>query len=138
MDVNTKKILNRIFIACACVILLFNVAASCKVHRITLRKLQTELPLEPGMEFKELKHFLYGARTAGFLTDKDMSPEKNDGQFLGAQFMLAPTTLKLNDTSPEFIILDYETLLRAYPKIRALNAVVVATTPYGKILVKKR
>lgn len=137
MNTNSIKVLRRIFIAVSLLILSFNSIAVYKAYRVTLSEMQSKRPPEPGEEFKELKDFLRNVKKTGFLTDKDMSPEKNDGQFLGAQYILVPTILSLNDASPEFIILDYQSLLAAYQKIKEMNAVIVMTTPYGKILVRK-
>src|SRR3989338_8725661 len=43
--------------------------------------------VEPGTEYNDFKSVLAEIPRIGFLTDKDMSPERNDGQFLAAQYI---------------------------------------------------
>ena len=50
----------------------------------------------PGAHFIELKSKLNNPEIIGFLTNKDTSSEKNDGEFLRAQYTFAPIALDLN------------------------------------------
>ncbi|MBP9854414.1 MAG: hypothetical protein KBD53_06075 [Candidatus Omnitrophica bacterium] len=96
--------------------------------------------IEPGTQFTFFIDFLKNAdvREVGFLTNKDMSEEKNDGVFLQAQYMLAPIVLNLNEVNPEFNIMDYTDPVWAIYTIKSLRARPLATSPYGQILAVKR
>jgi len=93
--------------------------------------------IEPGTQFTRFIRKLEGVVEVGYLTNKDTSEESNDGEFLQAQYMLAPVVLKLNEPDNQFNILDYGTPLYTVMKLKSLNAKTVATSPYGKVLVKQ-
>ena len=88
----------------------------------------------PGYEFQDLRQKLPAVRRAGFLTDKDMSPERNDGQFLAAQFIFAPAVLDLNNPHHEFLILDYTSLPAALDAMKKNDIRTLYINGYGKIL----
>ena len=90
------------------------------------------------MEFEDFIEKLKNVRRVGFLTDKDMSPERNDGQFLAAQYVLAPVALDLDNAGPEYTILDYLNPVSAEQARRNLKAVVVFKNQYNKVLVRKK
>ena len=98
---------------------------------------RTTITLEPGTEFKDFKNIIAGEKTVGFLTDKDMSPEQNDGQFLGAQYLFAPHILDLNNPNHHLLILDYIDYPAALKKIKEIGAVYIYTNVWGKILAKR-
>ncbi len=58
----------------------------------------------PGAAFLDLKDKLKSLKIAGYLTNKDVSSEKNDGEFLMAQYALAPIVLDLGQTHTVNII----------------------------------
>lgn len=92
--------------------------------------------VNPGREFSDFQKALQDIEHVGFLTNKDMSSERNDGQFLAAQYILAPTILNLGCLE-RLIILDYTNPELAMKKITEINAVPVYTNPYGKILAQR-
>lgn len=53
-------------------------------------------PIKPGFAFDDIHPKLSQQKIVGFMTTKDMSSEKNDGEFLMAQYALAPIALDLN------------------------------------------
>ena len=91
----------------------------------------------PGVEFADLKEKLPGQATVGFLTDKDMSPERNDGQFLAAQYILAPIVLDLNNDRHTYLIFDCLDPLSVSQMTQKLSATIIATNPYNKTLAVK-
>jgi len=115
-----------------------NFSSLFRAYREALIQIRTNVILEPGTEFADFKDKISGAKIVGFLTDKDMSSERNDGQFLGAQYMLAPMILDLNNPYHEFLILDYIDLSYSFEKIKELNAIYLYTNKYGKSLAKKK
>lgn len=136
MKILIKKILSAVFPVIAVLILLSNLCLLYKTYRLAAQDIKQSPVLEPGIEFKEFQDDLNKVKKAGFLTDKDMSPEKNDGQFLAAQYILSPTVLDLNNPNHTFAVLDYTNTEIAHKKIKSLGAIVIAVSPYGKILVK--
>ena len=98
---------------------------------------KSRIPI-PGQEFADLAEYLKGVKTAGFLTDKDMSPERNDGQFLAAQYTLAPVVLDLNNPDHELVILDCISIPSAFDLMELTHRVPLFINPYGKILAKRK
>jgi len=94
--------------------------------------------LEPGHEHLDFKDFLGGAKEIGFLTDKDMSAEKNDGQFLKAQYALAPLLLDLNNPNHEFLIIDPTSIFSALEINQDLKADFVHVNGFNKILAQRK
>ena len=92
---------------------------------------------EPGMEFAGFKKHLVGKTVVGFLTDKNMSPENNDGQFLKAQYALAPVVLDLGESRHRFLVLDCSNILTAFDLLQQLNAEPVEVNPFNKIFAQK-
>jgi hypothetical protein len=91
---------------------------------------------EPGHQFADLREKLENTRSVGFITDKDMSSENNDGQFLRAQFMLAPLILDLNNHRHPWLILDCTNTFKAFFIMKEINARLVYINPYGIILAR--
>jgi len=94
--------------------------------------------LEPGSQFADFKKYLKGQKSIGFLTDKDMSPENNDGFFSQTQYILAPIVVNLNNPKNEFNILDYSEMNYIIYSIRALNSVRLTSNEYGQALIRRR
>jgi len=93
--------------------------------------------LKPGYHFADLRNHLTGVEIAGFLTDKDTSSENNDGKFLEAQAILAPTVLDLNNPNHPLIVLDCTNMVAAFDILNQLNAEPIYVNSYGKILAKR-
>ena len=100
-------------------------------------QLRNSPSLEPGFQFSGLKKDLVDLRTVGYLTEKNISSENNDGQFMLAQYMLAPTVLDLNNPNHRYAILDCTRPETAAQLIKSLNGRVVSMTPFGKILIER-
>ena len=96
-----------------------------------------QLPPPPGIEYAEFKIIIQGAPLIGYLTDRDMTPEGNDGSFLMAQFALAPTTLDYNNESTRFILLDYTSMMKAMFKTNHIARKEQFLNPYSKILLER-
>ena len=108
-----------------------------KTYRLALAENRLRKPPQPGCEFLDFKPKLAPLKIVGFFTDKDMSSERNDGQFLAAQYTLAPVILDLNNPRHRLVILDYTSFIAAFEKIRAINARPVYVNGYGKILAER-
>jgi len=94
--------------------------------------------VEPGSQYADFQEILHGVKEAGFLTNKDTSPEKNEGEFLQAQYFLAPTILDLNNADHQFVILDYTSPVYLNYVLKKINAVPIKDNEYQKILAQKR
>lgn len=92
----------------------------------------------PGASFVEFKPYLKNTAAAGFLTDKDMSPERNDGSFLQAQYALAPVRLELNDPQQEWLVIDPTHILSAMDLTRDLSVEFIRINPDSKILAQRK
>ena len=92
--------------------------------------------VEPGTEYNDFKSVLAEIPRIGFLTDKDMSPERNDGQFLAAQYILAPTILDLNNPNYTYVLLDCTNLLETQELIHRYDLQIVYMNKYGKTLTR--
>ncbi len=93
--------------------------------------------LEPGSNFADFKAHLNKVQRVGFLTDKDMSPEANDGIFLAAQCQLAPTALDLDNSDHVLIIIDPQNFLTGLELAQRAKLTPFYTNDSGKILAKK-
>lgn len=93
--------------------------------------------IEPGTQFVQFKPYLTDVRELGYLTNKDMSEEKNDGFFLQAQYMLAPTALRLNETDHQLIVLDYSKPVYAWFTMKSMRAAPKFSSEYGPVLAEK-
>ncbi len=93
--------------------------------------------IEPGTQFVHFKPYLTDVRELGYLTNKDMSEEKNDGFFLQAQYMLAPTVLRLNETEHSLIILDYTKPVYAWFTMKSMRASPKYSSEYGPVLAEQ-
>ncbi len=138
-----KKILTttnfrRAFFYFALTLVLINSFFLIKVTAKAAVKNRFEPPFVAGYKFFDFVPRLSGVERAGFLTDKTMSPEKNDGEFLGAQYMLAPVILDLNNTHHRYLILDYTNLIDASKKLKEIKAKAILMTREHKILAEKR
>lgn len=86
----------QITFCCAAFAILFISINSLTSDIKEVAKLSKKHPIQPGFAFNNLKQNLKPFKTVGFLTSKDMSSEDNDGEFLMAQYALAPISLDLN------------------------------------------
>ena len=130
--------LKKIFIVLALIIICVNFISLMKICRTALAQNKSQKPIEPGYEFADLKEKIFLLRRIGFLTNKDMSPERNDGQFLAAQYVLAPVVLDLDNPNYQFLILDYTGLVPAFDKMEAIGADPIYINDYSKVLAKIR
>lgn len=97
-----------------------------------------QISLKPGFEFEGLKNYLKGIPRVGYISDKNQSAEGNDGRFMMAQYMLAPTVLDLNNPNHRYVVLDVLTPESAINILKIINARVITVTPYGKILAERQ
>ncbi len=91
-----------------------------------------------GAQFEDFKPLLQNVPVAGFITNKDMSSENNDGQFLMAQYALAPTVLALNQTQYQYNILDCTDKVSVLYGLEQTGSTPVMVNAYGKILAVKK
>jgi len=94
--------------------------------------------LEPGFEFAGLKKPLEGIPKAGYLSEKNQTAENQDGRFMMAQYMLAPTVLDLNNPNHQYLILDCSRPEAALYLLKETKAKPIAVTPFGKILAERQ
>ena len=100
-----------------------------------LSKLQNPVfYLEPGAQFADFKDKIKGEKIVGYMTNRDSSPEKNDQEFLMAQYMLAPTVLDFNNSNHKFLILDYTSPIFLAYEIKNLNVRPVYDNKFDKVL----
>ena len=114
-----------------------NFLSLLKTLSLSLAKQKYQTFLEPGYEFADFRNKLSGVKRVGFLTNKDMSSEKNDGQFLAAQYILAPIILDLDNTSAQFVIMDSTSLIPSFDFMRKLHIEPIHINEYGKVLARK-
>lgn len=135
---NTRRPVQSVICLLALSLLLCNILNLTRLYK-KIAKLNETLPFTlPGREFNDFQQPLDGITKAGFLTDKDMSPEKNDGMFLKAQYALAPLVLELGNAQHTYLILDYQNYLSALEAMQRYDAVPLAMNSYGKILAQRR
>ncbi|VAX37608.1 hypothetical protein MNBD_UNCLBAC01-1634 [hydrothermal vent metagenome] len=99
---------------------------------------QKEPPLEPGSQFAHFAEHLEGQTHIGFLTDKDMSAENNDGFFSQTQYILAPVIVELNVPKHEYSVVDYTNYKHLLYTMRLLKAKRIAHNEYGQALVQRK
>ena len=93
--------------------------------------------VEPGIQYADLKKGLAGVREAGFLTSGNETAEGNDGQFMLAQYMLAPTVLDLNNSTHRYSVLDCANPQEALGILKIINAKPIYVNAFGKILAER-
>jgi len=96
------------------------------------------IPFEPGFQFFHIKEKLGQLKQIGYLTNKDMTREHNDGIYLQAQYFLAPTILDLNNSKYRLLIMDYPNKTFLVYMLRKLRYVPMSENGYGQVLVVKR
>ncbi len=114
-----------------------NLFCLSKTFSASLKKQRHQIFVEPGREFADFREKLAEVKRVGFLTNKDMSSEGNDGQFLAAQYMLAPIILDLDNSSHPFTILDSTGLISSFDTMNKLGLEPAHINEYGKVLAKK-
>ena len=98
-----------------------------------------DLPiLEPGTQFESFREHLKGVDKIGYLTNKDSSPEKNDGAYLQAQYYFAPMIIELNNNHHRFNVIDYEEPMFIIYVFNDLKARRVANNEYGQALAERK
>ncbi len=127
-----------LFIILACLVLGRNIHSLSKLYHKIVFINKNLIFVEPGRDFADLADDLKGVAKVGFLTDKDMSAEKNDGFFLQAQYLFAPTMLDLGNPEHELIIFDCPNPLSAFDMMQKLNAAPLHVNPYFKILARRQ
>lgn len=139
MNNSMKKILNfkSAILMLASIVLICNVFLLLAGTFSNLNK-ENKYSYEPGLQFADLKDALKGVREAGFVTNKDLSSENNDGQFLMAQYMLAPTVLELNAVNNKYNVLDCTSETHIIYALKSLNALPLKINKYGKMLAVKQ
>ena len=104
-----------------------------------LSKLQNKVPYyPPGYEFVDFRNKLMGEKVIGYLTNRDMSAEKNDQEYLLAQYALAPVIVELNNPNHKLLILDYTDPVFAVYKLKELKAIHIYDNKFNKILAIRR
>jgi hypothetical protein len=93
--------------------------------------------IEPGTQYVDFKKELQGVPMAGFLTDGNETIEGNDGQFMLAQYILAPTVLDLDNPNHRYSIIDCSTPEKALGILKVINAKPVHVNAFGKILAER-
>ena len=131
--------LNGIIIS-FCIILIFFNLFHIGVYSVKKYYENQRLPvyLEPGTQFEKFKPFLKDIKTAGYITNKAITREDNDGILLQAQYFLAPTILELQSKEHLFSIIDSEDPKFIIQTIRSLNAMRMTNNEYGQALLLKR
>ena len=100
-----------------------------------IHKLKTQTPYyEPGYEFADFKDKINGQRTVGYMTNRDVSAEKNDQEFLLAQYMFAPTILDINNNAHTYLILDYTSPIFLAYGIKENKTKPIYNNKFNKVL----
>jgi hypothetical protein len=92
---------------------------------------------EPGLQYADFRKQLEGVRIAGFLSDGNETAEGNDGQFMLAQYMLAPTVLDLNNPGHRYNILDCSTPQAALGILKMIDSKPIYVNAFGKIIAER-
>jgi len=132
------RILRILFLVFVSFSVFVNFISLLKIHRLAVVKEKFEKYLWPGYEFTGFRERVIPLKRVGYLTNKDMSAERNDGQFLAAQYTLAPVVLDLNNDDHRWLILDCTSLMAAFDIIQEVGAVPIYINGYSKVLAEKR
>ncbi|MDP8265977.1 MAG: hypothetical protein P9M07_03425 [Candidatus Aceula meridiana] len=129
--------LRLFFIALFCILIAINFFTISTKTVEQVKNLDKKF-LEPGFEFAGLRKDLKGIPKAGYLSEKNQTAENQDGRFMMAQYMLAPTVLDLNNPNHRYLILDCTQPKAAIYLLEKTNAKPIAVTPFGKILAERK
>jgi len=132
---NKTTFINKIIIVLAFLLLSINIYY-LGVHIMSKYNYKLEA-MEPGLQFTSFKKYLSGVERIGYLTNRDMSPQGNDGTFLQAQYFLAPTILELNNDQYQYNIIDsLDTFYLVYT-MQQLKATRLTNNEFGQALIIK-
>lgn len=137
--IDFKKFLNPESLAVALLVILVTVNSTYLfIH--TMSKIdQLDVPYyEPGYQFAHFRDFLKNESQIGYITDRDITPEKNTAEFLQAQYMLAPIVLDLKNAGHSFFIIDSVDIPFIVYTMKRTNARRVVHNEYGQALFKKK
>jgi hypothetical protein len=127
-----------IILALSLLVIIYSFSFFIKLYK-NISFITTHLPFqEPGYQFKSFEKYLSGVHEIGFLTDKTMSPEDNDGIFLQAQYALAPTILDLDNTDQHIFLIDCRNFITAFDIMQHLKAGPIYVNEYTKVLAEKQ
>ena len=121
--------LKILIIVSASALIIFN-AKNIYTFNIATRKPGPKI--EPGEAYRDIAKNLKELHVVGFHTDKNMSSEKNDGDFLMAQYMMAPIVLDYNNTELPIHILSYKNQNNALVLIKKLNGKLIYHNQFGR------
>lgn len=93
--------------------------------------------IEPGYQFHHFQKFIQGEKTIGYITDKTLSREKNDGAYLQAQYYLAPVVVDSSSFDYRYNIVDSENIPFLVRTFKNLNSKRIANNKYGQALIKR-
>jgi hypothetical protein len=104
-----------------------------------LSKIQNRKPIyAPGAQFEDIKALIKDEKAIGYLTNRDISPEKNDQEFLLAQYTLAPTILDVNNDNHRILLLDYTNPTFMIYKLKEIQIKPAYSNKYDKVLAVRR
>ena len=119
------------------VIIIFLIIINLAINGISIMAQMTTIEkrsTEPGFQFLDLKEKLEGETVVGFLSETTPTPEDNDGQFMMAQYMLAPILLDLNNPDHKINIISAPTPDSAKSILSIIHAKPIYISPFGKII----
>lgn len=93
--------------------------------------------VEPGYQFHMFLPHLDNITELGYITDKTLTREVNDGIYLQSQYFLAPRLIKEGYHADQFNILDTDNPDFIRKTYLATKSQRVANNVYGQALIKK-
>ena len=102
------------------------------------KKVEEARSIEPGYQFLEFRPYLENIKTIGYITQKSLERESNDGIYLQAQYFLAPTIIKQGEWPGTYNIIDSEDINFLIEQFRATNSRRIANNLYGQALIKRK
>jgi hypothetical protein len=94
--------------------------------------------LEPGYQFHTFAPHLEGESELGYITDKTITREVNDGVYLQAQYFLAPLLVKEGYHRDRFNIIDSENVVFIRKAFLSTKSERVGNNAYGQALMRRR
>lgn len=133
-----KKVLNIFLLILIIILLALNIRTTYQ-ETAKIIKIKKLIPYQDiGGQYLALREFIKNERSVGYLTNKDLKEAKANANFSQAQYILAPTILRINETNHRYLILNYTHPELALKKLAELKATPLKANNFGIILAERK
>jgi hypothetical protein len=134
MDLKAFPLSTKIFLGITALVLMLGSVQTAR-ELVRLTGLRQQNPFVFGGEaFAGVKDLIQDEKYVSYITDKNLSVDKNIAEFSQAQFSLAPVILDLNNPNHRFLIINCESKPHAQAVLKYYQARPIRQNNLGVIL----